>query len=68
MNVMKKKQTQRCREQTSGYQWGEERAERQDKVWRLRGKNYYVQINKQQRYIVQHWEYRQYFIITLNGV
>ena len=52
MNVMKKKQTYRCREQTSGYQWGEERAEGQDKVGRLRGKNYYVQINKQQRYTV----------------
>ena len=68
MNVMKKKQTYRCRGKTSGYQWGEERAEGQDKVGRLRGKNYYVKINKQQKYTVYHWEYRQYFIITLNGV
>ena len=30
MNVMKKKQTYRCRGKTSGYQWGEER--RRDKV------------------------------------
>ena len=33
----------------------------------LRGTNYYAQ-NKLQGYIVQHGEYSQYFIITLNGV
>ena len=33
----------------------------------LKGTNYYIQ-NKLYRYIVQHREYSQYFIITINGV
>ena len=39
---MTKKETQRYREQTSGYQWGEGQAERQDSGRGLRGSNYYV--------------------------
>ena len=42
MNIKKKKQTQRYREQTSGYQWGEERGEGQDWGRGLRGTNYHV--------------------------
>ena len=40
MNITKQKQTQR--EQTSGYQWGEERGEEQDRHRGLRSTNYYV--------------------------
>ena len=31
----------------------------------LRGTNYYVKINKLQGYIIQHWQYSQYFIIAI---
>ena len=31
MNITKQKQTHRYREQTSGYQWGEERGQWQDR-------------------------------------
>ena len=41
MNITKKKQTHRYRE-TSGYQWGEEREEGQDRGRGLKGTNYYV--------------------------
>ena len=37
-----KKQTHRYREQTSDYQWGEERGQGQDRGIRLRGTSYYV--------------------------
>ena len=40
VNITKKKQTHRYREQTSGYQWGEGRGERQDRGRGLRGTNY----------------------------
>ena len=42
MNITKKKQTQRYREQISGYQWGEGKREGQDKSRELRGTNYYI--------------------------
>ena len=42
MNITKKKQTHRYREQTSGYQWGEGRREEQYKGKGLTGTNYYV--------------------------
>ena len=42
MNVTKQKQIHRYREQTSGYQWGEERGEGQDRGRGLRGINYHV--------------------------
>ena len=46
-----------------------EREEQGQKIGRrLRGTNYIRKINKQQGYIVQHKEYGQYFIITINGV
>ena len=42
VNITRKKQTHRCREQISGYQWGEGREEEQDRGRGLRGTNYYV--------------------------
>ena len=42
MNITKKKQTHRYREQTSGYHWGEGRGEGKDNGRGLRGTNYYV--------------------------
>ena len=43
MDITKKKQTHRYREQTSSYQWGEgRRGEGQDKCMGLRGRNHYV--------------------------
>ena len=42
VNITKKKQTHRYREQTSGYQWGEGSGEEQYRGKRLRGTNYYV--------------------------
>ena len=51
MNITNKKQTHRCKEQTSGYQWergwgGEKRGEG------LRGTNYHHKISKLQWHIV----------------
>ena len=40
MNITKQKQTHR--EQTSSYQWGEEKGEGQDRDRRLKGINYSV--------------------------
>ena len=40
MNITKQKQTHR--EQTSGYQWGEESGQGQDRGKQLRGVNYYL--------------------------
>ena len=68
MNITEQKQTHRYKEQTSGYQQGEGGGEGQDRGRGLRGTNYYVLINKVQGYIIQHREYSQYFIITLNGI
>ena len=42
VNITKKKQTHKYREQTRGYQWGERRKEGQDKGRGLRGANYYL--------------------------
>ena len=42
MYITKKKQTHRYREQTSGYQWGEEKGEGQDRARGLIGTTYYV--------------------------
>ena len=40
VNIIKKKQTHRHREQTNGYQWGGGRGEGQYRGRRLRGTNY----------------------------
>ena len=50
MNITKQKQTHRYGEQTSCYQWKEDQGKG------LRDKNYSVQNNKQQGYIVQYRE------------
>ena len=42
MYLAKQKQTHSYREQTSGYQWGEEWGEGQDRGRGLRGTNYWV--------------------------
>ena len=42
VNITKKKQTHRYREQTSSYQWGEGRRERKYRVRGLRGTSYEV--------------------------
>ena len=63
MNVTKKKQIHRYKEQTSSCQWGDGRWGRG-----LRTTKYYHKTNKLQGYIVQHREYSQYFIITLKGI
>ena len=45
-----------------------EKREGGEEQWRgkgLRGTNYHIE-NKLQGYIIQHWEYNQYFIITIN--
>ena len=66
---VKQKQSHRSKKQTSSYQWRGGREERQDRCRGLRRTNYCMyKINKLQGYIVQHREYSQYFIITLNGV
>ena len=65
INITKRKQTHRYREQTRGYQWGEGRGrchigiEVQDTV---------DKIDKLQSYIIQHREQNQYFMVTRNGV
>ena len=40
VNMTKKKQTHRYREQTSGYQWGEERGEGQYRGRGVKGTNF----------------------------
>ena len=42
MNITKQKQTHRYREQTSGYHWGEESGEGQDRGRELTDTNYCV--------------------------
>ena len=62
MDITKKKQTHRYREQTSGYQWGG--GER--KYWGgLGGSGRYKLLGQAQGCIVQHGEYSQYFVITV---
>ena len=53
MNITKKKQTHRYREQTSDCQWGSER----HKV---------LGVRQVQGCIAQHEEYSQYFVTTIN--
>ena len=53
VNITKKMQTHRYREQTGGYQWGEERGEGQYKG---------VGLRQPQGWTIQHGEYNQYFI------
>ena len=65
MNIIKKKQTHKYREQTSRLLVG--RAKGQYRGRWLRDTNDYIQ-NKLQGYTVQHKEYSQYFIATINGV
>ena len=69
MIIAKKKQTHRYREKTSCYQWGEGRGRGKVGVGdkEVQTTTYY-KINKLQGYVVQHREYSQYFIITINGV
>ena len=62
------KQTHRYREQTSGYKWREGRWEGPVRGRGLKAASYYDKIIKLQGYIVQYGKYRQYFIITINGV
>ena len=42
MTITKQKQMHRYREETSGYQWGEEREKGHDRGKELKGTNYYV--------------------------
>ena len=56
------------REQTSGYQWGEGKGSSKIGVGDEEVQTTPYEINKLQGYIIQHREYSQYFIITLNGV
>ena len=42
ITTVKKKQTRRCREQTSGYQWAEVRGEGKYRGRGLRGTKHYV--------------------------
>ena len=42
MNITKKKQTNRFREQTSGYQWEKGRGRGKDKDRELGGTSYYI--------------------------
>ena len=42
MNITKQKQTHRYREQTSGYEWGEGRGEREGRGRGLKSTNYSV--------------------------
>ena len=55
MSIPTQNQTHKYREQTSSYQWGEERG------GTVRGRRYMYKINKLQEYIAQHEEYSQYF-------
>ena len=67
MNITEQKQTHRHRKQTSGYQQQKEQGRDQvvkgDQALTTRYK-----INKTQGWNVQHTEYSQYFIITLNEI
>ena len=63
---MKKKDTHKYREQTSGYQWGGKSRKGQDRSRGLSHKTTMYKINELQGYIVQAKEYSQYFIIIMN--
>ena len=68
VNITKKKHTHRYREQTSDYQSGEGQGEGQDRVGEQEVQTTVYEINKLQGYIIQHREYNQYLIITVNGI
>ena len=59
VNVTKKKQTHRYKEQTSGYPWGEGKGG-QNNDGHLRDKTTMCKIHKLQRYIVLHGVNSQY--------
>ena len=63
MNITKNRQTHRYREQTSGYQWGEGGWE-----GKYKGRELKLLCISYKGYTVQHREYIQYFIITINGI
>ena len=62
VNITKKKQTHKYREQTTGYQWGEGRGRRG-----VGSGKYKLLGVRLQGCVVQHGEYSQYFVITVNG-
>ena len=66
LNITKQKQTHKYREQT-GVASGERGRKGQYTGRGLRGRSYNVYSNLQ-GYIVQHEDYSEYFMITLNGV
>ena len=68
MNITKQKQIHRHRKQTSGYQWGEDWGEGQDRGRGLEVQTTRYKVNNIQGCNVHHREYNQYFTITLNGV
>ena len=61
---MKNKETQRYREQTSGYEWWGEEGKYSAKG--AGGTNYWV-YDKFKDGIVQNWECSQYFIMTVSA-
>ena len=63
MNITKKIQPHRCREQTSDQQWGEGSWEGQDGVVHKEVQTIMYKINK-----LQHREYSQYFLVTINRI
>ena len=66
MNITKQKQTHRYREQVISNDGKDGRKGKIGVGVKVQTTKY--KINKLQRYIVQHRDYIQYFIITLNGV
>ena len=67
VSITKKKKTHRYREQASGYQWGEGRGET-TLGW---GSGRYKLLGVRQATrlcCIQHGEYSQYFLITVNEV
>ena len=64
----KQKQPYRYRGQTSSYLWERGRGEATRKVGSQEVKTAMYKINKVQGYVVQHKDYSQYFLITLNGI
>ena len=60
--ITKKKQTHRHTEETSGYEWGVGRNNIGDGEQEVQST-----VRWAQGCIVQHREYRQYFVITVNG-
>ena len=61
MYIAKWKQIHRHRKQTNGYQGRQERGQGQVRAMVLRDTNYYLYIDKQQGYAVQHGELQSLF-------